>query len=69
MPPSAETVQLNGLPTVWPEPHETVTTNGCGAMLTVVDPMTDMPLESVTENDSLLEPFRASVTEKVPVPT
>src|SRR5215471_17956459 len=38
VPPFAETVQLNGLPAVAPESQVTVTTSGCGAMLTVAVP-------------------------------
>src|SRR6266567_2647068 len=64
-------MQLNGLPAVIAavsDPHVTVTTNGCGATMTLVEPEAVTPLASVTEKVSVNVPFTCSVTEKVPVP-
>ncbi len=65
----AETVQEKGLPAVNPDVgHVTVTTSGCGAIVTLADPDAETWLASVTEKVSVKVPFTASVTDLVPVP-
>ena len=64
----ADTVHENGLPAVIPELQVTVTTKGCGATLTMADPVAVAPFASVTLNDSVNWPFTGCVTENVPVP-
>jgi len=62
-------VQLNGLPAVTPlVGHETVTTKGCAATLTVAEPDALAAFASVTVNDSVLVPLVGSVLLNVPVP-
>jgi len=62
-------VQLNGLPAVTPlVGHDTATTRGCAATLTVAEPDALAAFASVTVNDSVLLPFVGSVLLKVPVP-
>ncbi len=69
VPPVAETVQLKGLPAVTPDAgHVTVTTSGWAVMVTVVDPLAEIPLESFTVNLSVKVPLTGWVTVKVPVP-
>src|SRR6266567_4548504 len=71
VPPVAETTQLKGLPAVIAtvsDPHVTVTTKGCGATMTLVEPEAVTPLASVTLNDSVKAPLTCSVIENVPVP-
>ncbi len=69
VPPVAETVQLKAFPAVIPVVgHETVTTNGCAATLTLADPEALTVFVSVTVNDSVLVPLVGSVLEIVPVP-
>src|SRR5262249_42102973 len=54
VPPEADTVQLNGLVAVSPDVGQvTMTTRGCGATLTVAEPLALAPLASVTVNLSL----------------
>jgi len=69
VPPVADTVQLNGLPVVTPlVGHDTVTTRGCAATLTLADPEALTAFASVTVNDSVFDPFVGSVLLMVPVP-
>ena len=70
VPPVADTVQLNGLPTVTPPAagHETVTTRGCGATETLAEPDALALFASVTVKDSVLVPLLGSVLLIVPVP-
>ena len=69
LPPVALTVQLNGLPAVTPEVgHETVTTRGCAATLTVAEAEALTVLASVTVKVSVLLPLVGSVLLNVPVP-
>ena len=69
VPPDAVTVQLNGLPVVSPDVGQvTVTTSGWAVMVTVVDPLAEIPLESFTVNLSVKVPLTGWVTVKVPVP-
>ena len=63
--------QSNGLPAVITapgDPHEAVTTSGCGATFTVAEPVEERPFASVTLNCSLNESLTGSVTVKIPVP-
>jgi len=57
VPPVAETSQLNGLPAVTAESQVTVTTRGCGAIVTVMVPRAVTPLESVTKIGTVYGPF------------
>ncbi len=60
---------MNGLPAVTPlVGHETVTTKGCAATLTVAEPDALAAFASVTVNDSVLVPLVGSVLLIVPVP-
>ena len=66
----AETVHVKGFPAVIGplELHDTVTTSGCGAILTPVEPVALTPSASVTLKVSANTPLTGSVTENVPVP-
>src|SRR5262249_48391046 len=66
VPPVAETVQLNGLPAVWPEPQLTVTMSGCGAIATVAVPNALMPFASVTNIGTVYAPLLGA-TKLVPL--
>ncbi len=69
VPPVADTVQLKALPAVTPVVgHDTVTTKGCAATLTLAEAEALTVLLSVTVKDSVLVPFVGSVRLMVPVP-
>ena len=67
-PPEAETLQVKGLPMVWPEPQSTVTTNGWAATLTVAEAEALAVLASITVKVSIFVPFTGSVLLTEPVP-
>ena|SRR2546425_6105881 len=69
VPPVADILQSNGLPAVTPELGQTtVTTSGCGAIVTLAEPEAVMPFASVTLYLSVKVPLTGSVTDWLPVP-
>ena len=69
MPPVADTVQLNGLPTVTPVVgQDTVTARGWAATVTLAVPEALTAFASVTVKDSVFAPLLVSVLLMVPVP-
>src|SRR6266581_853132 len=71
VPPTAETLQMNGSPAVRgtpSDPQETVTTNGWPDTTTLSEPEALTLLESLTVNDSVNVPLVGSVMVKLPVP-
>src|SRR6266581_4919723 len=70
VPPDAETMQLNGFPSVAgaEAAHVTVTDKGCGSTITLAIASALTPFASVTVKASVKVPLDGTVTEKSPVP-
>jgi hypothetical protein len=69
VPPVAETVQLNGLPAVRPVfGQSTIATNGCGAIVTLSEPLALTAFASVTVKDTVYVPLTGKLADLEPVP-
>jgi len=68
VPPIAETEQLKETPAVTLEAHDTVTTKGCGATVTVAVTVATTLFASVTLKDSIAVPLLETVRLAKPIP-
>jgi len=68
VPPIAETEQLKETPAVTLEAHDTVTTRGCGATVTVAVTVATTLFASVTLKDSIAVPLLETVRLAKPIP-